>query len=133
MNERNEKIKPEEVKLNVGEIVLPKLDLKQYIGKKAKITGCKILKGAFDKNTPSYYVHIETTVIDELKRGDKVVELKASRNFGLSMDVNGNFGWSPETKLGQFLISKRVKDLNSLVGREVQIQLTEDEKFLTFI
>jgi hypothetical protein len=130
----NEKVKPEEVKIKVGEIVLPKLDLKQYIGKKAKISAYKILKGSdFNKGEASYYVHVETSVLDELKRGEKVIELRASRNFGLSMDVDGNIGWSPETKLGQFLAVKRVKDLNGLVGREVQVQLTEDEKFLTFI
>jgi hypothetical protein len=129
----SEKIKPEEVKIKVGEIVLPKLDLKQYIGKKAKISACKVLKGEFNKGEPSYYVHIETNVIDKLKRGEKTIELCASRNFGLSMDIDGNIGWSPETKLGQFLTAKRCKDLNSLVGREVQVQLTDDEKFLSFI
>ena len=116
-------------KLETREIELPKIDVTQYIGKKAKIATAQEYEGKH-----GFFVRIETDIIDTLGEGQNVIELRASKIFGLQTDKDGVIGWGKDTKLGVFLAEMKVQHYNDLKGREVivQTQLTDGRKFLTF-
>jgi hypothetical protein len=112
------------------EIELPKLDVTQHIGKRAAIEIVEECEG-----THGYYVRVQTAVLEKLVRGDKKIELRASRNFGLQQDAAGNHGWGRDTKLGVFLRKMNVPHYRDLVGREVVVQTQANKEgtdFLTF-
>ena len=106
-----------------GEIELPKLDVKQHIGKRATIELVEECEGKH-----GYYVRVLTVPIDTI--GEKKIELRASKIFGLQQDALGR-----DTKLGVFLKKMNVKHYNDLVGQEVVVQTQtskEGTDFLTF-
>lgn len=125
-----EKTKPEEIKIRLQEIDLPKLDLLQFVGKKDNISKVTTLKGNYGP-----YLRVEGTVLDTLKGKVSPIEIKASRNFGLYQDANGLYGWGKETDLGLFLALKKCKNTQELVGKEITLQIEnkDDKQFLTFI
>lgn len=125
-----ERNKPEEIKLKLQEIELPKMDLVQYVGKKEKINKISTLKGQYGP-----YVRIESTVLDVMTIKGEPHEIRASRNFGIYQDENGNYGWGKDTELGQFLKLKKAKTIEDLKGKEIviQIQNKDDKQFLSFI
>ena len=90
---------------NTGEIDLPKLDLKPYIGKKSIIKYVTEHQGQH-----GYYVKFTSDIIDVIKRDNaEDIELTASRIFGLQEDKDKKIGWGAETKLGVFLKENGVK------------------------
>ena len=109
---------------NTKEIDLPKLDIKQYVGKKVEIAEVDEMRGEY-----GYFIIVRTQPVDTIlnKDGEKI-ELKASRNFGLQEDSDGNIGWGKDTNLGFFLEKMGVKHYNDLVGCEVVIQTQENHK-----
>jgi hypothetical protein len=112
------------------EIELPRIDISQYIGNKAKIERVDEFEGKY-----GFYAKVETVVLDTLQRGQEPIELRASRIFGLYPDAQGTIGWSKESKLGQFLKKMHVAHYRELVGKEVVVQsLTnkDGQDFLTF-
>jgi hypothetical protein len=125
-----DEVKPVEVKIKIGEIEVPRINFEAYIGKKERISDYRIMQGKY-----GYFVTMETSVVDEIQRGKETFELKATRLFGLFVDEKGNVGFGKDTELGLFLASKKVKDLDSLKGKEVTIQVKDKDgkKFLTFI
>lgn len=126
-----EKIKPEVLDIDLQEIELVKVDYTQYVGKKEQISDVQVLKGKFGA-----YLQLTTSVIDAIKRGKDVFELRAKRNFTIHQDADGKYGWGKDTELGLFLVSKRVKKTADLKGKEVIIQIDnskEGKQFLSFI
>jgi len=117
----------EEVVLNIKKIELPKLDLDQYIGRKAKIRAVTSHEGKH-----GFYLKVETGVIDTIGQD---TELKASKVFGLYKDAEGQIGWSEDTKLGVYLKKMNANHPDDLISREVIIQKTTNKEgvdFLTF-
>lgn len=113
------KTKTQDKKVNVpiGEIELPKIDVSKYIGKKVKIESADTYEGKF-----GLYVKVQTRVVDTLGKGDKQIELRGSKIFGLQQDADGIYGYGKDTKLGVFLKKMKVSDVKDLVGKEVILQ-----------
>ena len=114
-----------------GEIELPTIDLKFYIGRKTKIATTNIFEGQY-----GYYVKVESEILDVIEGGKEPIKLTGSRIFGLQEDKDGNIGWGKDTNLGVFLKKMNCTDLKGLIGKEVIIQtLTskkDDKDYLTF-
>ncbi|MFA6462360.1 MAG: hypothetical protein WCV90_08930 [Candidatus Woesearchaeota archaeon] len=102
----------------IGQIELPAIDISPFVGKKVKVASVKEYEGNY-----GFYIKVETEVIATLDVKDQktgqLIELKASRIFGLQTDANENVGWGEKTKLGMFLKKKNVKHYRDLVGVEV--------------
>ena len=110
------------------EIELPKLDVKEYIGNRALIESVEECEGKH-----GYYVRVQTAPVATI--GEKKIELRASKIFGLQQDAEGNHGWGRDTKLGVFLKKMNVPHYNDLVGKEVIVQTQASKDgvdFLTF-
>ena len=120
----------EKVQVETGKIELPKIDVSKYVGKKAKIENAEIFQS---KKFGSYYAKIQTKIVDTLGTGDKKIELRGSRVFGLHQDEDGNVGWADNTKLGVFLTKMKVKSLKELVGKEVILQTQTNESGTDFL
>ncbi len=113
-----------------GKIELPRIDLKQYIGKSSKIELVTEHKGNY-----GFYVKVQSEIIDTWK-GVKDIELRASVILGLHEDKEGNLGWDDSTKMGIFLKKMNVKHYRELIGKEVVVQTRTNKEgldFLTFI
>jgi len=126
-----------EIKRELGLIELPTLDITPYIGKKAKIENVRQYEGKITKKDGSktYYLQVETEIIDTLGQDKNKIELRGSMIYGLYEDGEGNLGWGENTKLGNFLKSKKAKNPAQLVGKEVILIPTTNKqgrKFLGF-
>lgn len=108
-----------------GPIAVPKLDVKQYIGKKVEIAAANVYEGKY-----GYYVRVTTEVVDTL---GKDTPITASKVFGL-VNVDGVIGWDEEGKLAAFLKAHKVEHFRDLVGKTVIVQTEQrgDKEFLTF-
>lgn len=125
-----EKAKDKKVNLPIGEIELPKIDVSKYIGKKATIESADVYEGKF-----GMYVKVQTKVVDTLGKGEKAVELRGSKIFGLQQDADGIYGYGKETKLGLFLAKMKCTEVRDLVGKTVVLQSQTSDTgtdFLTF-
>lgn len=116
-----------------GQIELPKLDVKPYIGKKVKIEKIEEHKGEY-----GYYIMVITKVVDTLPGRDKdsPIIIRANRMFGLQENEKGEIGWGAETQLAVYLKKMGVLHYRDLVGKEVICQTTTSKKdgkdYLTF-
>lgn len=122
-----EENKDQKVEMDIKEVKMPKLDLEQYVGRKAKIESVDIYQGEF-----GLYVKMETSTIDVLKNQDKS-EIKARRIFGLVTDDNNSVGWTKDGKLGLFLDKKKISEPKEMIGREVVIQIQTSKKGTEFL
>jgi hypothetical protein len=95
--EKPKKQEDKKVDIPTGQIVLPKIDIKLYIGKKAKIASADIFEGNY-----GMYVKISTEIVDTIGKGDQKIELCGTKILGLHKDEKENWGWSADTKLGQY-------------------------------
>ena len=118
----------EPVKVETGPIELPTIDVTPYVGKKAKITDATTMQGGY-----GYCVRVQTEVVETIGDGEKKVELRGSRIFGLQMDEDGNVGWGADTKLGHFLAKMKAKTLKELVGKEVTLQIQTSKTGTDFL
>ena len=128
--EKTNKNEDKKVSVPVGQIDLPKIDVSKYIGMKAKIETADTYEGKF-----GLYVKVQTKTVEVIGKGDKKVELKGSKIFGLQQDADGIYGYGKDTKLGLFLDKMKVKELKDLVGKTVILQSqTSDSgtEFLSF-
>ena len=100
-----------------GEIELPTIDVKQYVGKKVKIEKADTYEGHY-----GYFVKVETVVIDTVEGGKEPIHIRASRIFGLQENSDGVIGWGKDTNLGIFLAKMGCKSYKDLVGKEVVCQ-----------
>ena len=129
MAEQNQDMKP--VQIKTGVIEMPGIDVTPYIGRKVKLASVQEFTGKF-----GYGVKIETGILDTIKLGkDKVVELKASKIFGLNQDEHENIGWTKDSLLAVFLKEMGVSHYNDLAGKEVIVLSTlgkDGKKYLTF-
>lgn len=126
--EKQAKIQDKEVQLEVGVIDLPKLDIRQYVGKKAKIESAKIYEGKY-----GLYVKVITKIVDTIGKGDKKIEIRGSKIFGLQQDENGTFGYGKDTKLGMFLSNMKANEIKDLVGKEVTLQAQVNDNNVEFV
>jgi len=119
------------VELNTGKIEIPKIDLKQYVGKKTVIETVEERKGKY-----GFYVFLATpsvTTIKDLEGNEK--PLKGSVIIGLQKDSEGNIGWGDGTKMDCFLKYYKVNHYKELVGTDVVFQIKtgkDGQEFLTF-
>lgn len=114
-----------------GEIELPKLDVKQYIGKRAKIDRVEVFKN----DQYGYYVEIETEAIDHLGVEGKKQPLTVKRRAWISENrETGDLGWTKESALGKIIARNGVNHFNELQGKEVIIQteVKDGREWLTF-
>ncbi len=112
------------------EIELPRLDVTQYIGRRALIDRVEECEGDY-----GYFVRVETQPVDTIGQGEKLRELRASQLFGLQKDALGKVGWGKNSKMGKFLEKMNVPHYRDLVGREVIVQTRTSKDgmdFLTF-
>ena len=127
MEETNEKI----VKLEgTQQIELPRLDLTKYVGKKEPIVAVTEHEGNF-----GYYIKVQTDVLETVNLADKIIDLRASKVFGLQTDAEGKIGWGKDTKLGVFLKKMGVTHYDDLITKEVVVQTQTSKEgvdFLTF-
>jgi len=116
-----------------GQIELPTLDIKPYIGKAVKIMHVEEHKGDF-----GYYIKIISEPVDTLpgKDKDSPIVVKATRVFGLQENDKGEIGWGEQTQLGVYLKKMGVTHYRDLVGKEVICQSSTSKKdgkdYLTF-
>ena len=116
----------------IGEIDLPKIDVSKYIGQKAKIATVTTHKSALYEG---YYIKIQSEVVETIGKGEKAIDLKASRIFGLQEDEKGKVGYGKDTKLGVFLTKMKCKEPKELIGKTIvlQSQTSKDgTEFLSF-
>ena len=116
------------------------IDTTPYIGKKVKIE--EVTQHITDRyaksnnGKKSYYVKVSTEIVDTIGEGDNKVELRGSRIFGVQQDKNNQLGWTPDSKLSNFLKSMGVSELDKLKGEVVILTLTDvnsnGQRFLTF-
>ena len=106
-----------------GQIELPKIDITKYIGQKRLIATVDECEGQF-----GYFVKVETEVIDTIEGGEKPIEIKASRIFGLQKDSEGKIGWGKDTNLGVYLEKMGVAHYKELKGMEVVVQTITNKK-----
>lgn len=99
-----------------GEIELPSIDIAPHVGKMTKIEKVNTYEGQH-----GFYVKAESEVLETIEGGKEVVELRATRIFGLQEDAEGNIGWGKNTNLGVFLEKMGVTHFNDLVGKEIQV------------
>lgn len=123
-----EQPKDKKVNLTIGEIELPKIDVSKHIGKKAKIETANIYEGKY-----GMYCKVQTKIVETLGRGEKAVELRGSRIFGLQQNEDGIWGYGKETKLGAFLTKMKAKELKDLVGKEVILQSQTSDSGTDFL
>jgi hypothetical protein len=102
----------------IGEIELPTIDVRQYVGKRVKISDVGTFKGEF-----GYCVKVQTEIVETIRTAKKDIPLRGSRIFGLQEDDQGNIGWGAETKLGVFLKKMKAKVPKDLIGKEVILQV----------
>lgn len=120
----------------VGEMELPKLDVRKYVGKKVVVEKYEVGKRDFDGKV-SHFVKFSTIALDTLKSGDgKTIEIRATKIFGLQRNGN-SFGWGKNTKLGVFMSRYGASSLADMRGKDVIIQLQPSkvqggQDFLTF-
>ena len=112
--------KLEAVNIPIGEIELPQIDVKQYVGRKVRIVDVGTFKGGKFGN---YLVRIQTEIVATVQGGKNPIELRGSKIFGLQEDENGNLGWGANTKLGKYLHKMKVKSPAELKGKEVILQI----------
>jgi len=114
-----------------GQIELPKVDVKPYIGKSVKIEKVEEHKGEY-----GYYIMIISEVVDTLPGKDTPITIRANRMFGLQENEKGEIGWGAETQLAVYLKKMGVLHYRDLVGKEVICQTTTSKKdgkdYLTF-
>lgn len=124
---------------DTGEVELPRADVEEYIGKKAKIKAVEEYQGKY-----GYFLKVITEDLGTLKnsKGDPITDrddiplmARASRVFGLKEDADGKVGWTKESNLAEFLKKMKCDHYRALEGKEVTIQGQESEgrTFLTFI
>jgi len=128
--EKTNKQEHEEVIVTAGKIVLPKIDVTQYIGKRLPIEKVTTHKGQH-----GYYVKIASAIVDTIGNKDRPTELRATRIIGLQEDAQGNIGWGEGTAMDKYLTKMDVAHFTDLVGKEIVVQKrTADTgaEFLTF-
>lgn len=131
--------KPADYKID-GQITPPSINIEPYIGKRVKIEQIekRIGEDNFKPGKKTHYVILRTTPVGviEGKEGRKI-ELRPSRILNLKQnELTGEIGWIEGDKTDLFLKSKKVKQLEELIGIEVVVIPTQPRKdgrqFLTF-
>ena len=106
-----------------GQIELPKIDITKYIGQKAIIATVDECEGQY-----GYFVKVETEILETIEGGEKPIEMKASRIFGLQKDSEGKIGWGKDTNLGVYLEKMGVAHYKELKGMDVVVQTITNKK-----
>ena len=120
---------------DMGVIELPKFDVKQYVGKKAKIASVRYYEDSY-KGKPTKYFVATTESIDKVSFNGEEKEITANLRVGLQVDANGVVGWGEDTKCAKLLKAHKITHPDQLIGQEVIVQLTqpndEEKQYLTF-
>lgn len=126
----NDKKEDKKVKLVIGKIDLPKIDVEKYIGKKVEIESVDIYEGTF-----GMYVKVLTEVLETMGSGKNAQDIRASKILGLQQDKDGKWGFGDGTKLDLFLQKYDCEELKDLIGKTVilQVQTSKDNTdFISF-
>lgn len=122
------KTQDKKVNVPIQEIELPKIDVSKYIGKKVKIESADTFEGKY-----GLYVKTLTSTVETIGTGDKKIELKGSKIFGLQQDADGIWGYGKDTKLGLFLKKMKCATVKQLVGKEVVLQTQTSDSGTDFL
>lgn len=112
----NEDVKPVELG-KIGQIELPQIDIKKYVGKEVEIQRVSTFEGKY-----GFFVRVETEPVDTIGPDDNQIEIKGSRMFGLQSDPDGKVGWGENTNMGRFMKKMGCDELGQLVGKKVMLQ-----------
>ena len=114
-----------------GEIELPTIDVKKYIGTKSKIAKVDECEGNF-----GFFIKVQSEILETIEGGENPIEMKATRIFGLQKDSTGKIGWARNTNLGNFLEKMSVTHYRDLIGLSIIVQTLVNKKdkkdYLTF-
>jgi len=122
-----EGLEPTEVSLEkTGIIDLPRVDVTEYIGKKAEIEFVTEHKGNY-----GHFVKFVTKAMGSLKDEKKQIVTDkeglpvlatGSLIIGLNEDKDGNIGWGKDSKMSRFLAKYGVDHYKKMKGKEVLVQ-----------
>lgn len=104
-----------------GQVEPQGFNAEDYIGFEKYIESIEERVGEY-----GFYIVIKTERVDD---GNK--EIRASKMFGLQQDEEGNWGWSPESKLFHFLQKMGVNHYSQLVGNP-QYEILKDNSGNTY-
>jgi len=126
--EKETKVQDKKIEGKFGKIVLPKIDVSEYIGKKVKIESADVYEGEF-----GYYLKVETKVVETLGTKEKPIELRGSKILGLQQDEDGTYGYGEGTKLDLFMKKYKADKFKDLVGKEVVLQTSTSKTGTDFL
>jgi len=109
-----------------GLITSDAIDVKKYIGVKAKIEAVEEQEGEF-----GFMVKLTTGLLGKETVGTKEVEVRASRLISLQQNASGEIGWTEKSNMAKFLAKHKLAHYNDAKGMEVVI-VDNDKGFLTF-
>jgi hypothetical protein len=115
---------------NIPEVEMPKIDVTQYIGKKAKILNAIVITTQYGRA-----FKFETEVIANVGTEEKPIEIKATKLLGLQQDEEGVWGISKDSKAKEFFTKYKIENHKDMIGKVVVVQATEPKngtQFLTF-
>ena len=131
-------MKPLDITKDAGAVDIPRIDVSEYIGKKAEIVNTTPLEGEYGA-----VLRVETVDLGPLHdaNGDPVLidgepaQATASKLFGLKRLNDGGVGWVSDGKLEEFLKRMKVDHWKDLKGKTVTVQgqIKDDRTYLTFI
>jgi hypothetical protein len=115
-----------------GEIELPGIDVRKYVGKVVPIETFVQKEGDY-KGKKTYYVLVKTVPLDILEGKEGKIEIRAGRIFNLVEDKDGKLGWGKDTKLGVFLKKYHLKTLKDMKGTDVIVTLKPSKNGKEFL
>lgn len=120
----------------VGEMELPKIDLKPFDGVKSKIKEVTF----HEHEQHGMYAKVSTFPLNEIEEGSDEKPIYATKVLGLFPQKDKEtgtilgYGWGAETKTGLFLKRFEVSNLEDLVGKDVVVKFEVgkgDKQFLS--
>lgn len=117
---------------NLKQIELPKFDPTPFIGVKAIVSEVELKSKTFvekGEEKTSYYIQYRALVDPQGFNGEP---LYATRNVGIQVDENGNYGWGENTVMAKFLEKHNIKSPTELKDKTVTIVTQKDSTYLTF-
>lgn len=128
-NNNDQKVDMNNIK---GEITLPTLDVKKYIGNRVKIDTIDVYKSEqYDSN----YVELVTTPVDMIGEGNDKRPLLIRKRLWLQTNRDTQeIGWTKDSALGKLLLKYNKQHFKDLQGVEVivQTEVRDGREWLTF-
>ena len=133
LNNQSRTTKQPETEIEMGiipEVEMPKIDVTQYIGKKAKIVVAKVIETQYGRA-----IKLETEIIATEGTTEKTIQIKATKLLGLQQNAEGVWGISKDSKAKEFFTKYKISNHKEMIGKIIIVQATETKngtQFLTF-